>query len=149
MNFKIKLLTHHATVPTKATKNSAGYDLYSAKEYLVNPRDKVLIDTDIAISLPVGTYGRIAPRSSLSSKYMTDIGAGVIDNDYRGPIKVLLFNHSKDQLHIKVGDKIAQLIIEKYYNLDYTLVDELEDSERNEKGFGSSGGNTLTINKVE
>lgn len=148
MDFKIKLLTHHATVPTKATSHSAGYDLYSAKDYVVNPRDKVLIDTDIAISLPVGTYGRIAPRSSLSSKYFTDIGAGVIDNDYRGPIKVLLFNHSKDQLHIKIGDKIAQLIIEKYYNIEYTLVDELNETERNKNGFGSSGGATLNTQPI-
>ena len=139
MNFKIKLLSHHAKVPTKHTTQSAGYDLYSAKEYFVYPQDKVLIDTDIAISLPIGTYGRIAPRSSVASKYFTDIGAGVIDSDYRGPIKILLFNHSKEQLHIKLGDKIAQLIIEKCYHLDYELVDDLENSERNENGFGSSG----------
>jgi dUTP pyrophosphatase len=72
-----------------------------------------LVDTDIAISVPAGTYGRIAPRSGLASKHFIDTGAGVIDADYRGQVKVLLFNHSDKDFEVKEGDRIAQLVLER------------------------------------
>lgn len=73
----------------------------------------MLVDTDISIAVPVGTYGRVAPRSGLASKHSIDVGAGVIDADYRGPVKVLLFNLSDNDFDVAVGERVAQLIIER------------------------------------
>lgn len=71
------------------------------------------MDTDISIAVPANTYGRVAPRSGLASKHSIDVGAGVIDADYRGPVKVLLFNLSEVDFEVKVGERVAQLIIER------------------------------------
>lgn len=84
--------------------------------------------------------GRIAPRSGLASKHFIDTGAGVIDADYRGQVKVLLFNHAETDFEIKEGDRVAQLIIERIYTPDVVEVQELEESVRGAGGFGSTGG---------
>lgn len=73
----------------------------------------MLVDTDISIAVPAGTYGRVAPRSGLASKHSIDVGAGVIDADYRGPVKVLLFNFSEVDFKVEVGERVAQLIVER------------------------------------
>lgn len=73
----------------------------------------MLVDTDISIAVPEGTYGRVAPRSGLAVKHGIDTGAGVIDADYRGPVKVLLFNLSETDFEVQVGDRIAQIIVER------------------------------------
>merc|ERR1712187_36037 len=98
---------------------------------------KVLADTDISIAVPAGTYGRVAPRSGLASKHSIDVGAGVIDADYRGPLKVLLFNLSDTDFAINDGDRIAQMIIEKYTPTDLVEMNELEETNRGAGGFGS------------
>lgn len=83
--------------------------------------------------------GRIAPRSGLAVKHSIDTGAGVIDSDYRGQVKVLLFNHSEVDFEIKEGDRIAQLVLERIYTPEILIVDELEGSIRGAGGFGSTG----------
>ncbi|KAK1402750.1 hypothetical protein POM88_002355 [Heracleum sosnowskyi] len=90
---------------------SAGYDLSSASEIKVPARGKALVPTDLIIAVPEGTYARIAPRSGLAWKHSIDVGAGVIDADYRGPVGVILFNYSDVDFEVKAGDRIAQLII--------------------------------------
>jgi dUTP pyrophosphatase len=95
----------------------------------------------LAIAIPEGHYGRIAPRSGLAVKNFIDVGAGVIDMDYRGPVGVVLFNHSGDDFHIKQGDRIAQLIIEKISNPQIVEVDDLDATARGAGGFGSTGTN--------
>jgi len=110
---QVKLLSASAKPPTRGSAFAAGYDIYAAKETVVPARGKALVDTDISIALPAGTYGRIAPRSGLASKHSIDTGAGVIDADYRGPVKVLLFNFSDADFKIAVHERIAQLIIER------------------------------------
>jgi dUTP pyrophosphatase len=85
--------------------------------------------------------GRIAPRSGLASKNFIDTGAGVIDADYRGPVKVLLFNHADTDFPVKEGDRIAQLVIERIYTPEVVEVQELEASVRGAGGFGSTGTN--------
>ena len=87
---RFKKLSSNAFAPKRATTNSAGFDLYSAEEKEINAHDRGIINTDISVILPEGTYGRVAPRSGLASKYFIHIGAGVIDFDYRGNI---IFNH--------------------------------------------------------
>ena len=85
--------------------------------------------------------GRIAPRSGLAAKHFIDTGAGVIDADYRGPVKVLLFNHADADYAVQEGDRVAQLIIERIYTPEVVEVQELEESVRGAGGFGSTGTN--------
>lgn len=132
-------LSLNAFAPVKATEQSAGYDLRSAYDYIVNPQDKQLVKTDIAICVPDGCYGRIAPRSGLALHDHIDIGAGVIDRDYRGNVGVIIFNHSKSTFVIKKGDRIAQLICERIVEPKLREVADLNTTERGERGFGSTG----------
>ncbi|KAI8632226.1 dUTP pyrophosphatase [Xylariaceae sp. FL1651] len=137
----IKKLSDKARLPTRGSAFAAGYDLYASKETTVPARGKVLVDTDIAISVPAGTYGRIAPRSGLASKHFIDTGAGVIDADYRGHVRVLLFNHNDVDFKVAEGDRIAQLVVERIYTPEVVEVAELEESVRGAGGFGSTGTN--------
>lgn len=143
----IKKLYPDAKIPTKAFWSSAGYDLYAyvPKSYntqsiVILPKERSLILTGIKLALPTTEcYGRIAPRSGLSVKYGIDIGAGVIDYEYRGEVGIVLINNGKDAFEVKHGDKIAQLIIERTIPVEIEEVEELDKTERNENGFGSTG----------
>ncbi|QIW95431.1 hypothetical protein AMS68_000949 [Peltaster fructicola] len=112
-SLQVKLLSETAKAPTRGSAFAAGYDLYASKAGTIPARGKAMIDTDISIAVPAGTYGRVAPRSGLASKHSIDTGAGVIDADYRGPVKVLLFNFGENEFKVEAGDRIAQLIIER------------------------------------
>ena len=135
---RVKLNVPNATKPTRSTKGSAGYDLYCVWESHIPPKSVHVCDTGISVQIMEGHYGRIAPRSSLSKK-LIDVGAGVIDSDYRGPLKVILYNLSDKYYHIESGDRIAQLILEKISTPEVEIVESLEDTERGEGGFGSTG----------
>lgn len=137
----IKKLNDAGRAPTRGSAFAAGYDMYSAKETVIPAKGKALVDTGIAIAVPEGTYGRIAPRSGLAAKHFIDTGAGVIDADYRGEVKVLLFNHSDVDFSVNVGDRVAQLIVERIYTPEVLVVEELEESVRGAGGFGSTGAN--------
>ena len=103
----VQLLGQNGKVPTRRTEFTAGYDLYSAEKVTLKAKTRQAISTKIAIVVSSGTYGRITPRSGLALKHSIDIGAGVFDEDYRGPIKVIFINHGKDDFVGKVGDRIA------------------------------------------
>ncbi|KAM3512372.1 hypothetical protein MY11210_004011 [Beauveria gryllotalpidicola] len=142
-SLQVKKLSPAGRLPTRGSAFAAGYDLYAAKDTTVPARGKALVDTDISIAVPAGTYGRIAPRSGLASKHFIDTGAGVIDADYRGQVKVLLFNHAEADYTIKEGDRIAQLVLERIVTPEVVEVEELQESVRGAGGFGSTGyGNT-------
>ena len=96
------------------------------------------------MNIPVTCYGRIAPRSGLAWKKHIDVGAGVIDADYRGNVGVVLFNHGEEDLQVKRGDRIAQLILEKISYADIVEVDDLDATARGDGGFGSTGVSTTT-----
>lgn len=89
--------------------------------------------------MPPGTYGRIAPRSGLASKHFLDTGAGVIDADYRGEVKVLMFNFSEVDYDVKQGERVAQLVLERIVTPEVLVVEKLEESVRGAGGFGSTG----------
>ncbi|KAK3341773.1 dUTPase-like protein [Lasiosphaeria hispida] len=135
----IKKLSASARLPTRGSAFAAGYDLYAARATAIPARGKALVDTDISMAVPAGTYGRIAPRSGLAAKNFIDTGAGVIDADYRGPVKVLLFNHSEADFEVAAGDRVAQLVLERIYTPEVLEVQELEESVRGAGGFGSTG----------
>ncbi|KAH6816891.1 DUTP-PYROPHOSPHATASE-LIKE 1 [Perilla frutescens var. frutescens] len=136
---RVKKLSEKAILPSRASPLSAGYDLSSAAETRVPARGKALVPTDLSIAVPEGTYARIAPRSGLAWKHSIDVGAGVVDADYRGPVGVILFNHSDVDFEVKAGDRVAQLIIEKIVTPEVAEVDDLDSTARGDGGFGSTG----------
>jgi dUTP pyrophosphatase len=137
----VKKLSPNASLPVRATPRAAGYDLFASASLEIPSRGKALVPTDISICIPHGTYARIAPRSGLAHKHFIDVGAGVIDEDYRGPVGVILFNFGEQSFQVQQGDRIAQLILERIES-EATVeeVQELPDTERGEGGFGSTGG---------
>ena len=137
-NLEIKLHLDTAQIPTRGSPNAVGYDLYSAEEKVVPAYGKMLIDTQISIATPPGTYGRIAPRSGLAAKNMIATGARVIDADYRGVVFMLLFNHSDEDFKVKQGDQIAQLILKKIATPTVEQVNDLDETTRGNQGFGST-----------
>ena len=132
-----------AVVPTKATKYSIGLDLHSPDRYLIRPKKQVLIPTQIKLGIPPGYYGRIASKSQLAIQDQVHVGAGVIDPDYTGEIKVLLINNSQHYYQVKEGEPIAQLILERASVPILKQVKELPTTERGDRGRGSdSPGNS-------
>ena len=136
---KFKKLSKNAITPIRGSPHSAGLDLFSAESKIIGPRDRARIKTDIAIKLPPGTYGRIAPRSGLAANHFIGIGGGVIDPDFVGGIECILFNHQNSPFQVTKGMRISQLIIEKISYPELLEVDVLEETERGVNGFGSSG----------
>ena len=108
-----KALNERAQAPMRGSKFAAGYDLYAAEDAVIPGKGQGTVGTGLAIACPAGTYGRIAPRSGLAAKHSIDTGAGVIDEDYRGEVKVILFNFGAKDFEFKVGDRVAQLILTK------------------------------------
>lgn len=140
LNIKIKKTDPVAKTPTRANPTDAGADLYSIECCSVLPMQRKMVATGIQLEIPEGYYGRIAPRSGLAAKQGIDVLAGVVDSSYRGEIKVILFNTDNQKVFkVNVGDRIAQLIIEKHYNLEFVEQEDLTVTNRGEGGFGSSG----------
>ncbi|KAI9597229.1 dUTPase-like protein [Syncephalis fuscata] len=140
--FKVKRLSKKARLPKRGSSLAAGYDICSARQMKIPPKGKALVPTDLAMQIPLGTYGRIAPRSGLAVRKFIDVGAGVIDADYRGPLQILLFNFGDETFEINEGDRIAQMVLERIITPDVEEVEELDDTDRGENGFGSTGVKT-------
>lgn len=133
----------NAAPPERATSGSAGYDLRACigEPVTINPRERALITTGIAMSIPEGHVGLVFGRSGLGVKHGVTLsnGVGVIDSDYRGQIHVGLVNHSDMPYTISNGDRIAQLCIMPFVSAEFTLTEVLDDTGRNTNGFGSTG----------
>ncbi|CAG62158.1 uncharacterized protein GVI51_L09559 [Nakaseomyces glabratus] len=137
---KVQLRSEHGIAPTKGSVYAAGYDIYASADYVIPAMGQGMVPTDISFTVPEGTYGRIAPRSGLAVKHGIQTGAGVVDRDYTGEVKIILFNHSQKDFEIKRGDRVAQLILEKIVDdAEVVVVESLEDSQRGAGGFGSTG----------
>lgn len=136
----VKRLGPNAVIPSRQTSGSAGYDLTSTKAIVnLKPGERVVIPTELAVRIPDGYYGRIAPRSGLAVKNGLQVGAGVIDSDYRGEVMVLLFNQGLETINLQTGVRIAQLIIEKVATPPVVEVNDLDYTARGSGGFGSTG----------
>lgn len=136
---KVKKIHELAVLPKHNTPTDAGADLYAVEQMEIPPLGRKTICTGICIQVPDGFYARIAPRSGLAAKHGIDVLAGVCDSSYRGEIKVVLHNtDSQNPFTVTYGDKIAQLIIEQHFNFVFEETDELNDTVRSDKGFGSS-----------
>ena len=123
-------MTAAASLPARASVGAAGYDIVASRAAQVPARGSCVINTDLALALPPGVYGRLAPRSGLALRASIDVGAGVIDPDYRGELLVLLFNHGDAPHSVSPGDRVAQLILERFATPDVHEVPELTETPR-------------------
>ena len=143
MKINIKKLTKTAAIPTRQYEGDAGYDLYAdiQEPVIVEPHTTEFINTGIAIEIPSGYFGAVFARSGLASKQGLRPAncVGVCDSRYRGEYMVALHNDSIAARIVSPGDRIAQLVVMPYLNVEFNEVDELSDTERGDGGFGSTG----------
>ncbi len=140
LKVEIQKINKHAKLPKRMTEHAAGYDLYSCneEEIVVRSGEVVLIPTGIAISLPTHYEAQIRPRSGLAIKHQIGVlnSPGTIDADYRGEIKIILFNFGKDDFVVVPYTRIAQMVVSRYESIDFVITDQLDDTERGSGGFG-------------
>jgi dUTP pyrophosphatase len=140
---KIQKLTETAKLPTKGSKYAAGWDLYAdiSQPLVIAPHTTSLINTGIAIELPVCTFGAIYPRSGISVKRDLNLAncVAVIDEDYRGEVKIAIHNNGDNYQEITPGERIAQLVIQPYTPVSILERKELSKTKRGNGGFGSTG----------
>ncbi|CCF64413.1 Deoxyuridine 5'-triphosphate nucleotidohydrolase (dUTPase) (dUTP pyrophosphatase) [Nocardia cyriacigeorgica GUH-2] len=130
-------------MPTRAHPGDAGVDLCTTEDVILEPGERVLVGTGIAVALPVGTVGLIHPRSGLAAKTGLSVvnTPGTVDAGYRGEIKVCLINHDpRTRIELRRGDRIAQLLVQRVELVDFVEVDRLDETTRGAGGYGSSGG---------
>lgn len=136
-----RLLSNKARVPTKATPGSVGYDLYSAESVKIEPGTCAKISTDLTLTFPPNCYGRIADRSGIATNFHLHVLGGVVDPDYQGIVKVVLFNLGPHKIHIIRSTRIAQIIFEKVVVINEFRPTTIHPAptERGNNGFGSTG----------
>ena len=142
-SLRVKFLSVHATLPTRATDGSAGYDLFSAVDKVIQPNTRCAVPLDIAITPPPNTYAQIFSRSGMSLKHNVDVRAGTIDRDYTGNIQVILDNMGEKPFTIKIGDRIAQMVILQVCSPVAVPTGNLMTTTRGGNGFGSTGTSTI------
>lgn len=129
-------------LPEYATAGAAGMDVLAAEDVTLAPGARHAVSTGLAVAIPAGYEIQVRPRSGLALKHGITVPntPGTIDSDYRGELKVILINHGTEAFAIRRGDRIAQLVLAPVVRLSWLKVDELDDTERGEGGFGSTGG---------
>ena len=146
MEVKIKKVFEDAVIPTRGSAQAAGYDLYAYKPgdkeaTYIQPHTTLMVHTGIAAAIPEGYFGAVFARSGLAKKQglRPANAVGVCDTDYRGEVMVALHNDSNESQLIHHGDRIAQFVIIPYLPVEFSEVNELDETERGEGGFGSTG----------
>lgn len=137
---QVKLQHPDARLPSRATPGSAGLDFYLPEQVPIYEHETIVIDLGLSIAIPSGFVGLLATRSSMAATKMR-VEGGIIDSDYRGPLKVILSNNADQMRLLPAGHKIAQLLLLPYAttaSVEQVTVFEQEFTERGEKGFGSS-----------
>lgn len=138
---KIKKLNDKAVIPTYGSEGAAGFDFYAVGDYIVDPGQTVIVKTGLAMAIPARFYLAVVPRSGVSAKTGIRIAnaPGTVDCDYRGEIGVIVTNTGNDTFTIDEGYRIAQGVILPYYQADFKIVNELDETARGAGGFGSTG----------
>ena len=136
---KVQKLSNNAALPKRSSDGAARYDLSAAHDCTIPAGGKGLVKMGLSISFPTGLYARIAPRSGLALKKFIAVGVGVVNSDYRGDVGVVLFNHGDQDFQVKMGDRIAQLILERIDTPPVQEVQDLAGTVRGTGGFGSTG----------
>ncbi len=138
MKILVKKLHLEARLPSYAHPGDAGMDLYSAENLTINAEERVVCRTGLSFKIPDGFAGLVWDKSGLAAKNGIKTMAGVLDSGYRGELKIVLVNLSKETYNIKKGDKIAQMLIQKVERTEIIEVSELSDTLRGDGGFGST-----------
>jgi dUTP pyrophosphatase len=136
---RFKQLDSRAVLPKRGSVLAAGLDVCSIENLSIGPKERAMARTGLAVAIPPGFYGRIAPRSGLAVKNGLDVLAGVIDSDYRGEVCCLLYNTSDEVIKLAAGSKICQLIIEQIITPEAAWATDLDETARGAGGFGSTG----------
>jgi dUTP pyrophosphatase len=136
---RFKQLDSRAVLPERGSVLAAGLDLCSVEDINIGPKERVTAKTGLAVAIPPGFYGRIAPRSGLAARNGLDVLAGVIDSDYRGEICCLLYNTGDEVITLAAGSKICQLIVEQIITPEAVWATDLDETARGAGGFGSTG----------
>jgi len=139
MKIRIKKVSSTAKIPQYAHPTDAGMDLFSNENLVLQPSELIICSTGISLAIPQGYVGLIWDKSGLAGKNEIKTMGGVVDSSYRGEIGVILKNLSTREYKIKIGDKIAQMLIQKVSSPELIEVDNLDKTERGEGGFGSTG----------
>lgn len=134
-----RLLSGDASAPETQHKGDAGADLRAAESVLVEAGGRARVDTGVTVELPENFVGLVWSRSGLSSEHGIEVGAGCIDQGYRGSVEVVLYNHSEEDYAVQRGDRIAQLLLVPVARAVFIPSDELSESVRETQGFGSTG----------
>ena len=138
-HLRFKKLDERAMLPIRGSASSAGLDIYCIEDLTLAPHERVLARTGLAVAIPEGYYGRLAPRSGLAVKNGLDVLAGVVDGDYRGELLCALYNTSDTRIELPAQTKICQLIIEKIITPEAVWAGDLSETARGAGGFGSTG----------
>lgn len=136
---KFKKLDSKAVLPSRGSRSACGLDIYSVETFELRSGQRKAVRTGVAVEIPYGFYGRVAPRSGLAFKMGIDVLAGVIDSDFRGEIVCLLINLGEKDIEVRIGDRVAQLLIEKVAILTPEWGEELNETDRGNAAFGSTG----------
>jgi len=143
IDVQVKIVRNGAQLPRYMSASAAGLDLCAApdKPIVLQPGERTLVPTGLALAIPIGFEGQVRPRSGLALRQGISMvnTPGTIDADYRGEIGIILINHGQDPVTIVTGDRIAQLVIAPVVQADLQLVDSLDDTERGSGGFGHTG----------
>ncbi|MCB9802827.1 dUTP diphosphatase [Candidatus Nomurabacteria bacterium] len=139
MKIKVKKLKEQAVLPQMMRQGDAAFDLSSCENFLLKSNETKIISTGLALEIPENYVGNIRDRSGLAAKHGLHTLAGIIDSNYRGEIGVVMVNLSKEDYQIKIGDRVAQMLIQKIEVVDFEEVQELSETNRGENGFNSSG----------
>ena len=141
IQLKIELLHPDAKMPLQARVGDAGMDLFSVVELTLKPGARELVGTGIKLELPEGYEAQVRPRSGLALKHGVTVlnSPGTVDAGYRGEVGVILINHGTEPFVVEKGMRIAQMVIQRVPEVELVVVDSVSDSERGERGFGSSG----------
>lgn len=138
-DFHVHLVHSRATVPRRETVGAGGYDVSACENATIAPGQRLLVDTGVAVALPANHVGELKSRSSLAKKGV-DVAAGVIDEDFRGTVKVMLHNTSDTQFDVAAGDRIAQMLIVPRFGEPAAVASmPLVETARGHGGFGSTG----------
>jgi len=135
---RFKQLDPRAVLPRRGSVLAAGLDICSIEDLEIQPKQRAMVRTGLAVAIPPGFYGRVAPRSGLAAKNGLDVLAGVIDSDYRGELCCLLYNTGDDVISLPAASKICQLIIEQIITPEAVWANDLDSTARGAGGFGST-----------
>ncbi len=136
---RFKQLDSRAVLPRRGSALAAGLDICSIEDVELQPKQRATVRTGLAVAIPPGFYGRVAPRSGLAAKNGLDVLAGVIDSDYRGEICCVLYNTGDEAIMLPAGSKVCQLVVEQIITPESAWVNDLDETARGAGGFGSTG----------